>query len=52
MKPALILIRGPPGSGKSTIAETLGESLRKPTVVVNLDAFNFGLVFFHDKKKG
>lgn len=40
----LIIIRGPSGVGKSTVAEALMKRTKRPTVLVELDYYRFGFV--------
>lgn len=40
----LIIIRGPSGVGKSTVAEALMERANRPTVLVDLDHYRFSFV--------
>jgi MoxR-like ATPase len=40
----LILIRGPSGVGKTTVARSLMKRTRRPTVLVDLDHYRFGFV--------
>lgn len=47
----LIVIRGPPGSGKSTISLEVGKKLKGKTIVFNKDAFIIGLKVFNTSEK-
>lgn len=40
----LIIIRGPSGVGKSTVAKALMQRTTRPTVLVDLDHYRFGFV--------
>lgn len=40
----LIIIRGPSGVGKSTVAQALMNRTKRPTVLVDLDHYRFGFV--------
>lgn len=40
----LIIIRGPSGVGKSTVAQALMKRTKRPTVLVDLDYYRFGFV--------
>lgn len=46
----LIIIRGPSGVGKSTVAKALMERTTRPTVLVDLDYYRFGYVNPPDDK--
>jgi predicted ABC-type ATPase len=46
----LILIRGPPGSGKSTISLKLAEKMKSNVVVINADALIIGVKFVNFPK--
>jgi len=46
----VVIIRGPPGSGKSTISKEVGKMLKDPVIVLNKDAFINGLVTFNTEK--
>lgn len=47
---SVIIIRGPTGSGKSTISKEVGRNLNKPVIVLNKDAFIDGLLPFNIEK--
>ena len=49
--PKLIIITGPPGVGKSTIALEIAKRFNKPVIVFNIDAFLIGINFFKIKQK-
>ena len=43
----VLIVRGPTGSGKSTISKEVGNKFKDPVIVLNKDAFIHGLIPFN-----